>query len=388
VRDLIINILDSKPNLTGREIANILGKEKREINSFLDKNRDVFYKDELTFRWCNYKEDVEKEIIITFPSGWVDAEIFETNILVHSNLFEEDTIIRFVFKGTQLLLDAILRLLCLANQLSHRRKKVYLDFCSCMETYRYLNRLGFFQHLHQDVYVLPNKPFESLAKKYNQNSNSLIEIFEICPHDDNNNEEVLRISEVFKNNFSDHEIRILLPKLQMFIGSLIDNVREHGYSDLVGYSALQIYHKPVLNQKKIILVIADNGSGLTTTLRKALTYPRYKEVAHHFMEQSIEDDKKLIAHVLNEGGITQTNDENRGLGLNEVHQALTKISKQETINLLELENIDVRVSIRQDDCQINFPYKYNFLKEKDLTHRSKLTKIYGTQFILTILLTK
>jgi len=157
---------------------------------------------------------------------------------------------------------------------------------------------------------------------------------------------------------------------------------------MVGYSALQIYHKPVLNQKKIILVIADNGSGLTTTLRKALTYPRYKEVAHHFMEQSIEDDKKLIAHVLNEGGITQTNDENRGLGLNEVHQALTKISKQETINLLELENIDVRVSIRQDDCQINFPYKYNFLKEKDLTHRSKLTKIYGTQFILTILLTK
>lgn len=388
MRDLIINILDSKPNLTGREIANILGKEKREINSFLDKNRDVFYKDELTFRWCNYKEDVEKEILITFPSGWVDAERFEANILVHSNLFEEDAIIRFVFKGTQLLLDAILRLLCIANQLNFAKKKIILDFSNCISTYNYLNRIGFFKCLSNDIIVLPRRPNEFLANKYQGNSGSLVEIFKIFPSNQAN-DEMAKISAVFEDNFSKEESLFLLPKLRSFIANLIDNVREHGHSDLDGFSALQIYHpNKNLDQKKIILVVADNGLGLTNTLRKALKLNKYKDIASQLPKDNLDHTKKLISLVFNMGGISQTGDENRGLGLHEVHRNLQKLPKLQTMESLNLNNIYVTVSIRQDTYQINFPYRDKPLVVEDMTSLNHLTKINGTQFILTILLTK
>ena len=382
LQDLIFNVLSKHPNLTGREIARKLGKEKREINSFLDKNRDKFHQDAI-YQWSNLENN---ELVIEFPKKWVDADTFETGLAIFPNLFELDNTVRFVFND-RLLLDAIIRLLCLTNQLCQKGKLVCLDFRSCMNTFGYLNRLNFFKYLHNSVQVLPERPNTKLAEKYKNNSENLIEVFPICS-EDMDNEEVLRISKVLKNSFNEYETQVLLPKLQMFIGSLIDNVREHGYSSLTGYSALQIYNIPNSNQKKIVLVIADNGAGLVNTLRKALTYEHYKNIALPFQGSDIESNKRLIAYVLNNGGITQTAIENRGLGLNEAHSALAKISKKETIDLLRLKNIDVNVSIRLDDCKYHFPYHSNYLKDIDLTHTGDLTKMYGTQFILTIVLTK
>lgn len=381
----IFNVLSKHPNLKGREIANKLGLEKQVVNSFLAKNKDKFHINEY-HQWINRIQ--ETEFIVEFQKGWVDAEVFERNLLGHSNLFELNGKIRFVFTETKLLLDAIMRLLCLSNQLGQRGVLICLDFRNCKNTFGYLDRLGFFKHLHDSVQVFPERPKASLAEKYSKNSENLIEVFPICPKDIDNGD-VLRISGVFKNSFSEHEIQVLLPKLQMFVASLIDNVRQHGQSELVGYSALQIYNLIGQNQKKIVLVIADNGAGLISTLRQALTYDRYRDLALLFGENSIENNKTLLAHVLNNGGITQKEDGSRGgLGLNEAHLAIAKISKQETVDQLELKNIDVNVSIRLDDCLYNFPYKHNQLKNCDLVHRGQYTKIYGTQVILTILLTK
>lgn len=382
LQDLIFNVLSKHPNLTGREIARKLGKEKREINSFLDKNRNAFHQD-ANYQWNNCENN---ELLIEFPKKWVDADIFETGLAIFPNLFELDKTLRFVFND-RLLLDTIIRLLCLTNQLCQKGKLICLDFRGCPNTLRYLSRLSFFKYLHNSVQVLPERPNTKLAEKYKNNSENLIEVFPICS-EDMDNEEVFRISKTLINSFSEHERQVLLPKLQMFIGSLIDNVREHGYSDLTGYSALQIYNIPNSNQKKIVLVIADNGPGLINTLRKALTYTNYKDIALPFQGDDIESNKRLIAYVLNNGGITQTGVKNRGLGLNEAHSALAKISKKETIDLLNLENIDVKVSIRLDDCKYHFPYHSSYLKDRDLTHSSGLTKMYGTQFILTIVLTK
>lgn len=382
MRDLIFDVLSNFPNLTGREIAKKLGVERREVNSFLDKNRGEFHQDE-NYRWSNFQN---KELVIEFPEKWVNADTFEASLKIYPNLFELDNTIRIVF-NERLLLDAIIRLLCLTNQLCQKGKLVCLDFRNCMNTFGYLNRLNFFKYLHNSAQVLPERPNTKLAEKYKNNSENLIEVFPICS-EDMDNEEVLRISKVLKNSFNEYETQVLLPKLQMFIGSLIDNVREHGYSSLTGYSALQIYNIPNSNQKKIVLVIADNGCGLINTLRKALTYEHYKNIALPFQGSDIESNKRLIAYVLNNGGITQTGIENRGLGLNEAHSALAKISKKETIDLLKLQNIDVNVSIRLDDCKYHFPYHSNYLKDIDLTHTGSLTKMYGTQFILTIVLTK
>lgn len=385
LQNSIFNVLSKHPNLKGREIAKILGLEKQVVNSFLAKNKDKFHIDEL-HQWNNIIQ--EAELVVEFQKGWVDAEVFEFNLSGYNNLFESNGKIRFVFTETKLLLDAIMRLLCLSNQLGQRGILICLDFRNCINTFGYLDRLGFFKHLHDSVQIFPEKPKASLAEKYSKNSENLIEVFPICPKDIDNGD-VLRISGVFKNSFSEHEIQVLLPKLQMFVASLIDNVRQHGQSELVGYSALQIYNLINQNQKKIVLVIADNGAGLISTLRQALTYDRYRDLELLFGENSIENNKTLLAHVLNNGGITQKEDGSRGgLGLNEAHLAIAKISKQETVDQLELKNIDVNVSIRLDDCLFNFPYKHNQLKNCDLVHRGQYTKIYGTQFILTILLTK
>ena len=385
LQNSIFNVLSKHPNLKGREIAKKLGLEKQVVNSFLAKNKNKFHIDEL-HQWNNIIQ--ETELVVEFQKGWVDAEVFELNLSGYNNLFESNEKIRFVFTETKLLLDAIMRLLCLSNQLGQRGILICLDFRNCINTFGYLDRLGFFKHLHDSVQVFPEKPKASLAEKYSKNSENLIEVFPICPRDIDNGD-VLRISGVFKNSFSEHEIQVLLPKLQIFVASLIDNVRQHGQSELVGYSALQIYNLIGQNQKKIVLVIADNGAGLISTLRQALTYDRYRDLALLFGGNSIENNKTLLAHVLNNGGITQKEDGSRGgLGLNEAHLAIAKISKLETVNQLELNNIDVNVSIRLDDCLYNFPYKHNQLKNCDLVHRGQYTKIYGTQFILTILLTK
>lgn len=385
LQNSIFNVLSKHPNLKGREIAKKLGLEKQVVNSFLAKNKNKFHIDEL-HQWNNIIQ--ETELVVEFQKGWVDAEVFELNLSGYNNLFESNEKIRFVFTETKLLLDAIMRLLCLSNQLGQRGILICLDFRNCINTFGYLDRLGFFKHLHDSVQVFPEKPKASLAEKYSKNSENLIEVFPICPRDIDNGD-VLRISGVFKNSFSEHEIQVLLPKLQIFVASLIDNVRQHGQSELVGYSALQIYNLIGQNQKKIVLVIADNGAGLISTLRQALTYDRYRDLALLFGGNSIENNKTLLAHVLNNGGITQKEDGSRGgLGLNEAHLAIAKISKLETVNQLELKNIDVNVSIRLDDCLYNFPYKHNQLKNCDLVHRGQYTKIYGTQFILTILLTK
>ncbi|MGS0707652.1 hypothetical protein ACVBEE_14285 [Acinetobacter sp. ANC 3781] len=386
MKDLIINLLDLNPNLTGREISKKLGIDRKAINSFLHENADSFYQNESTYQWCNLKKS-DEEIIIACSSGWIDAEIFENNILIHSNLFEKD-LIRFVFKGTQLLLDAILRLLCITNQLSFAKKKVVLDFNNCINTYNYINRIGFFKCLSKDVIVLPRRPNEFLANKYHGNSGNLVEIFKIIPSNQAN-DEMAKISAVFEDNFSKEESLFLLPKLRSFIANLIDNVREHGHSDLDGFSALQIYHpNKNLDQKKIILVVADNGLGLTNTLRKALKLNKYKDIASQLSKENLDHTKKLISLVFNLGGISQTGDENRGLGLHEIHRNLQKLPKIQTMESLNLNNIQVTVSIRQDTYQINFPYKDKPLVVEDMTSLNHLTKINGTQFILTILLTK
>lgn len=78
LQNLIFNVLSKYPNLTGREIAKKLGKEKREINSLLDKNKDKFYMDE-SYKWNNSIQ--ETEFVIEFKKGWVDAEVFERNLL-------------------------------------------------------------------------------------------------------------------------------------------------------------------------------------------------------------------------------------------------------------------------------------------------------------------
>ncbi|ODL96606.1 hypothetical protein AXH23_02880 [Acinetobacter pittii] len=50
MKDLIAAILVKQPKLTAREIAKIIGIEKKEMNAFLYQNKDIFSQDE-AFCW-------------------------------------------------------------------------------------------------------------------------------------------------------------------------------------------------------------------------------------------------------------------------------------------------------------------------------------------------
>ena len=50
MKDLIIAILTKQSRLTAKEIATILGVEKKQVNSFLYQNQDIFSQDE-AFCW-------------------------------------------------------------------------------------------------------------------------------------------------------------------------------------------------------------------------------------------------------------------------------------------------------------------------------------------------
>ncbi|WP_372375537.1 hypothetical protein [Acinetobacter ursingii] len=138
LQNLIFNVLSKYPNLRGREIAKKISKDRQKVNAFLDKNRDKFQQDE-NYQWSNLEN---KELVIEFPKKWVDANVFESNLEFYPSLFELKNTVRFVF-NERLLLDAIIRLLCLTNQLCQKGKFVCLDFRNYINTFTYLRRLSF-----------------------------------------------------------------------------------------------------------------------------------------------------------------------------------------------------------------------------------------------------
>lgn len=93
MRDSIFCLLEVSPNLLGREIAKKLGKDRKEVNSFLNKNQDIFYQNN-EYRWSICVQD----IIIKFPSGWITAEQYENILKEYSNLFSLKVGVIFVFE--------------------------------------------------------------------------------------------------------------------------------------------------------------------------------------------------------------------------------------------------------------------------------------------------
>ncbi|MCP3441479.1 hypothetical protein [Bradyrhizobium sp. CCGUVB14] len=78
------------------------------------------------------------------------------------------------------MVDSAVRLLSLANQLVSATKSVCLDFEEGEAgTMGYLNRMGFFDHLAQDVEVRPHRPSYSMADLRRGSNAALVEIARI-----------------------------------------------------------------------------------------------------------------------------------------------------------------------------------------------------------------
>ena len=115
-------ILRDNPSLKGKEIAKLMGKERKSVNSFLHANKDEFVQDN-NYCWSLVKS---AELKIEFEENkWVDCNSFENSLGTSgSPLDSEQTSIYFVVpEKCHILLDASARFLAICNQLIYVGKK-------------------------------------------------------------------------------------------------------------------------------------------------------------------------------------------------------------------------------------------------------------------------
>jgi hypothetical protein len=172
---------------------------------------------------------------ISLPSAWIDASALENAIQraggPHSpNFFE--VAIRFPI-GSKLMIDAAIRLLSLANQLAYTSRRVRFVFDEGEAgTMGYLNRVGFFDHLSQQIEVLPGRPLQSAAATFRGNNAGLVEIARI--NKDNRDCSLPgRLTDAVTRGCSDRtDVKDLAGAAWTIFAELIDNVFSHSQTPL------------------------------------------------------------------------------------------------------------------------------------------------------------
>lgn len=349
----IISLLRETPQLKARAIAKHLGVTKSEINPYLYSRQDLFVVDQ-DFCWSLIPQNVVR---IQFAnSTWVDCASFEQSLKEAGCLFGNPCQ-SFEFDipaNCKILLEAAARLLALCNQLAHINKRIKLDFSNCTSTLTYLDRMGFFEHLDDCVTVLPNRPSTSTAEIYRGNSDAVVEFGIIAPADPDEN-----IPKQLKNSFVSYAGEKYTTAAFTVISELFSNVIDHSETPIPGLAALQMYKNG--RWPHLQTVVSDSGKGIIGTLFPVLkeNYPElYKK--YDFTDPAAK--VLLLKEVIESGGITQTGQDGRGLGLKSSRDCAVKY--------------DANISVRQEDFELKLSYR----KKKGTTYAYTLDmpKILGT----------
>lgn len=357
MKESIANVLDVRPNLKGSEIAAILGWHKKEINSFLALYKDSFIRNETDYTWSNKAPLKVKEIKIDFPSGWIDANTYENDVLAGRDFFKDKVRVCFVFKkNTKLLLEVIARFISLINQLNDYEVKVVVDLDKCSDSHSYLNRAGFFDLANKGIIILPKRPSSSTAQQFKGNCRALVEFGEICPKSENT-----QLKDDLRTSFITQTSAEYANVATLFFAEFIGNVSDHSGSKLKGFSGLQLYSPP--NSKKHIqAVISDSGKGVVATLRTTLKQ-HYPDLYKKYPENQHESDIGLALEVFSKGKITRFGKESgRGLGFKSTSDNASRF--------------DANLSIRLTDFSIQLIYRKGVLISEDIL--KNLTYVYGT----------
>lgn len=350
MKEAIKKILISSPGLKGKQIAKKLGYEKKQVNSFLYSNSDTFTQDD---DYCWFLTQPQ-EIRIEFEANrWMDCKLFEESILhVKEILHSEIRVVNFFIpEKCSILLDAAARFLALCNQLVNSGKSVTIDFNECQSTLHYFNRIGFIDHLDKNVVILPYRPFESGAKKYRGNSDTVVEFGALNP-DEVDKGLINQLTDRFVQQ-SDNRFEAAASTV---FGELIVNVSEHSQTPIPGFAALQKYGG---RRNHIQTVISDSGVGIATTLKPSLRehypdiYKLYDEVEGF--------DIDLVIDVLTKGEISRFG-AGRGLGFKSSREQATKF--------------DARLSVRQERFSLDIDYVDGELF--NINKQINLQTIYGT----------
>ena len=357
-RDLAtkINIILGKSiSLKARKLAHEIGVDRTELNSFLYKHTELYTLNTETHEWSLVKPS---ELIINFPEvSWLDSDTFEQSLSkAGSPLDSPANKVTFAI-GTKssIMLEAASRLLALCNQLVMIGKTVTVDFSATKSTLHYFDRCGFCDRLNLAVNVLPSRPVQSKAKTYKGNNENLIEFGEIDPKNIDS-----KVVEDLQKSFISHAGKQFSALALTVISEPYNNVHDHSSTPINGFAALQKYHG---NQKHIQTVVSDSGIGIAGSLRPVLQN-KYPKLEKKFSPRTIKTDILLIKEVFEKGGISQADDEDRGLGLNRTFELAVKYN--------------ANISIRQENFEIKIYYRNGVLKS--FLQTENLVKILGTHF--------
>lgn len=366
-------LIDNGPS-KAKKIAKFLNIDRSELNSKLhsalkSKSIEGLNQNEKSEWEVNYASSIK--IIFDHPAKWLEAIHIEKKLQECPDLFKTKNPIEFDFLDKSIFLDCILKVLSIINQLASIGLNITIKFNRNSQGFSYLQRCGFFDRISPKVTILPYRPSGSLATVYQANSGNLLEIFPITETYDSS---ILpRISALIKNKLSDEDSTIFLPKLRTLISELISNIRDHGLSEIEGYVSLQTYN----NSGKIIIAISDSGSGLIHTIRnEALQYEYNNPDLQDFLEPNLTNDIKLLGHVFNKGRISRTGENRRGLGLSKSSKALKELSNNKVKT--------IRLSIRQQDNELVFPFNVEGVDTESCKPKKNLLNIMGTHYVLTI----
>lgn len=242
--------------------------------------------------------------IVNFPSTWIDASKFEAALTASCGPHASSTYtVTFNFPaGCKIMVDVGIRLLSLANQLASTSRRVRLSFDEGEAgTMGYLNRMGFFDHLHEDVEVDPARPMHSVARLRRGSNSMLVEIARINK-DDRDTNLPSRLTQAVKQACAGRaDIDELSGAAWMIFAELIDNIFSHSRTPLDGYAALQVYS----GGNRLSVAVSDSGLGIMDTLRPSL------KTQLPILERL--SDTELVVEVFRQGLSRHGSD--RGLGL-------------------------------------------------------------------------
>ena len=317
----IKKLLKKESNLKAREIAKKLGFDKTEVNSLLYKHSDVFEKNE-EHQWKLMSET----LTITFDKRWIDCPSFESSLSNSGFDVEKTQNVVFVLpENCKFLLETSARFLALCNQLIDNKTGVTIDLSNNNESFGYLDRVGFFDHLHKKTDVLPSRPKTSTAKSRKGNSKKLVEFGAVDPKSENR-DLVKQLADAFVAQSSESYQD---PAFTIF-SELVRNVKEHSESTLEGFAALQRYKgRTKKSSPHIQTIVSDSGVGIAATLRPILKdhYPKLLKLS----------DVDLVKKAMSEGQISK-----HGSNAESGHGMGFKSSKEKALKF------NARYSVRQN----------------------------------------
>jgi hypothetical protein len=242
--------------------------------------------------------------LVRFPAQWVDASQFERALRKSSGPHDPGSFeVTFQFPaGCKVMVDAAIRLLSLANQLTSTTRRVRLQFEEGEAgTMGYLNRMGFFDHLDDTAEVLPSRPAFSAATIHRGGNSGLVEIARINK-DCRDDELPTRLTDaVMRSCRARSDAGELEGAAWTIFAELIDNIFSHSRTKLDGYAALQVYSQG----NRLSVAVSDSGLGIMETLRPSLSteFPKLADLS----------DTDLLVEVFRKGLSRHGRD--RGCGL-------------------------------------------------------------------------